>query len=77
MNERSQLSFVDVLSIASFFIGLANLDENLTQGDKQDIQHDLADKADSLLKEIHAHLESQDKKLDEILKRMEAAENDR
>lgn len=66
----NQLSFIDLLSIASFAIGLENLEENLTQGDKQDLQKDLSDKADPLLKEIHEHLERQDQKIDEILRRI-------
>ena len=66
----NQLSFLDLLTIASFAISLENLEENLTQGDKQDLQKDLADKADLLLKEIHEHLEQQDKKIDEILRRL-------
>ena len=66
----NQLSFIDMLSIASFAIGLENLEENLTQGDTQDLQKDLSDKADLLLKEIHEHLEQQDKKIDEILRRL-------
>ena len=52
-----QLSFLDLLTIASFAISLENLEENMNQSDKQDLQHDLADKADMLLKEIHEHLE--------------------
>ena len=66
----NQLSFIDLLSIASFAIGLENLEENLTQGDKQDLQKDLSDKADLLLKEIHEHLERQDQKIDESLRRI-------
>lgn len=66
----NQLSFIDLLSIASFAIALENLEENMTQSDKQDLQHDLADKADLLLKEIHEHLERQDRKIDEILRRL-------
>ena len=66
----NQLSFIDLLSVASFVIGLENLEENLTQGDKQDLQKDLSDKADLLLKEIHQHLERQDQKIDEILRRI-------
>ena len=67
----NQLSFIDMLGIASFAIGLENLEENLTQGDKQDLQKDLSDKADLLLKEIHEHLERQDQKIDEILRRLD------
>ena len=66
----NQLSFIDLLSIASFVVSLENLEENLTQSDKQDLQKELSDKADLLLKEIHEHLEQQDKKIDEILRRI-------
>ena len=55
----------------SFVIALMNLDENMTQGDKQDLQRDLSNKADKLLMEIHSHLESQDEKLDFILKELQ------
>lgn len=64
---EKQLDFIDLLSIASFVIGLQNLNENLTQGDKQDLQKELSNKSDLLLKEIHSHLEKQDNKLNEIL----------
>lgn len=67
----NQLSFIDLLSIASFAISLENLEENMTQSDKQDLQKDLSDKADLLLKEIHEHLERQDQKIDEILRRLD------
>lgn len=73
MNEgqRKQITFMDILNIASFLISIENLNANLTQNDKQDIQSNLADKADAILREIHAHLEQQDQKLVEIAKRME------
>ena len=66
----NQLSFIDLLSVASFVIALENLEENMTQSDKQDLQKDLSDKADLLLKEIHEHLERQDQKIEEILRRI-------
>ena len=52
----------------SFVIGLMNLDENLTQGYKQELMEELSNKADLLLTEIHNHLEKQDEKLDRIIK---------
>ena len=70
MNGR-QLTFIDILSVASFLIALENLDENMTQSDKQELQSDLADKSNSILKEIHDHLEEQDRKLEAILNRLE------
>ena len=68
MNNK-QLNMIDLMGIASFCIGLMNLDENITQGDVQDL-------ANGLLNEIHTHLESQDIKLDNIIERLERLEND-
>lgn len=68
--ERNQLSFLDLISIASFCIGLMNLDENLTQGDKQDLMQKFNDQTETVLKEIHKHLQEQDQKIDLILARV-------
>jgi hypothetical protein len=71
-NYNKQLDLLDVLNVLSFLIGLANYGENLTQGDKQDIMQEFDNDTKKLLDEIHAHLESQDNKLNEIQKRLEA-----
>ena len=68
---NKQLTFLDILNIASFLIGIENLEMNLDQNDKQDLQQNLSEATDKLLAEVHAHLEAQDKKIDEILKRLE------
>ena len=65
--ERGEFTFLDIIALMSFFIGLLNLDENLTQSDKQELQDDLDRKINRLLDEIHAHLQSQDEKIDFIL----------
>ena len=70
-SENRQLTFLDILNVLSFLIGLENLEANLDQNDKADLQHDLTMTAEKLLSEIHAHLESQDVKIDKILKRLE------
>ena len=62
-----QFDFLDMITLASFVIALQNLDENITQSDKADLQEDLSRKTDLLLDEIHAHLERQDELLSEIL----------
>ena len=71
MNERNQLYLMDILNVLSFYIGLLNLQENLTQGDKQDLMHEFDTQTTTILKEIHKHLEVQDNKIDDILKRLE------
>lgn len=75
-SNNGQLGFLDLLNIASFVIGLMNLEENLTQGDKQDLLQSFSDKADLLLREIHGHLESQDAQIKEILQRLEELQSE-
>lgn len=65
--ENGQLTFLDIISIVSFLIGVENLELNATQDDMQRIQRELSDKSEQLLKEIHGHLEEQDKKLEKIM----------
>ena len=65
--NNKQLSMIDILSILSFCISVMNFDENLSQTDKQDLQKDLSDKMNIILKEIHQHLEEQDVKINQIL----------
>ena len=71
MNGSGQLTFIDLLSVASFLIAVENLNENMTQSDKQELQSDLSSKSNSILQEVHSHLEDQDRKLDTILRRLE------
>ena len=75
LKDGNQFDFLDTLSVLSFCIAVMNLDENITQGDKQDLMEELSQKADLLLSEIHGHLEAQDKKIDEILRRLNHEEN--
>lgn len=67
---NGQLDFLDLITLASFVIALQNLDENITQSDKADLQKDLSEKADMLLQEIHGHLEKQDALLSNILEEL-------
>ena len=75
-NINQQLSALDILNILSFFIGLLNLEENLTQSDKQDLMKALDSKGNTLLNGINEHLESQDAKIDKILQRLGEKSND-
>ena len=60
-------NFIDLINIASFLFGIINLQENLTQGDKQDILDNLNKEYSLLLNNIHQHLQEQDRKIDKIL----------
>ena len=68
--ENGQFTFLDTVNLISFTIGLMNLNENLTQGDKQDLLKTFSQKADDLLNEIHSHLKQQDIKIDKILEEL-------
>ena len=66
MTDNGQLEFLDLLNILSFVIALENLEENVTQSDKQELLQEFNDKASLLLTEIHQHLEKQDARLSAI-----------
>ena len=59
---KNEFTFLDILNLMSFCIGLMNLDMTLTQSDKQE-----------LLDEIHGHLQEQDAKIDMILEELKHA----
>lgn len=60
------LDFLDIITLLSFVLSVENLEQNLDQNDKQQLQNDLSEKADKILSEIHTHLEKQDKLLNQI-----------
>ena len=68
--ENGEFTFLDTLSLISFMIGIMNLNENLTQGDKQDLLKTFSQEAERLLNEIHRHLQEQDEKIDIILEEL-------
>lgn len=67
-------SFSDSINIAGLILGLMNLEENLTQNDKQDLIDKFNQEANHLLSETHQHLQSQDEKMDLIIKQLESQE---
>ena len=67
-NFNNELSILDIISIVNFFISIKNLNENVSQGSVQEII-----KKQTI--DIHTHLNNQDKKIDEIIKRLEVIEN--
>ena len=69
-SENGQFTFLDTINLISFMIGVMNFNENLTQGDKQDLLETFSQKAEELLNEIHSHLKQQDIKIDRILEEL-------
>lgn len=72
--DSGEFTFLDCLALLSFFIGVANYGENLSQADKQDMLEELSKKSDYLLQDIHAHLTAQDIKINLIIKLLEERE---
>ena len=70
-----ELTFVDMISLMSFAIGLENLDLNVTQNDIEaqtaDLDARVNDKFHEMLTEIHTHLRTQDDMIQELLRRTE------
>ena len=77
MNNNEQLSLLDILNILSFIIGILNYNENLTQGDKQELMQEIDNKISLVLDKVQKHLELQDKQLNIIIKRLEELKIDR
>ena len=73
--DNGEWTFLDLIGLMSFFIGVQNLDLNVTQEDAQNLERELTKKTDRIINEIHTHLEMQDEKLNEILQRLEDIEN--
>lgn len=69
--ESGEFTFLDCLALMSFFLGVVNYDENLSQTDKQDLMEELSKKSDQLLQDIHTHLADQDVKINLIIKLLE------
>lgn len=69
-SSGDNITFLDLITLISFVIGVENLESNMNQSDKQDLQRDLSEKADIILGEIHKHLEEQDKLLKEIMEKL-------
>ena len=65
--NSNPLTSLDIINLMSFMIAIMNLNENLNQGDKQELLEGLSNQTSELLNEIHSHLEEQDKKIDSIL----------
>lgn len=72
--DSGELTFLDLVSLISFCIGLQNLELNIDQNDMdaqtKDIDEKSARHINSALAEIHAHLEQQDNKIDAILMKL-------
>lgn len=60
-------NFLDVLSVISFAIGLANYEENVDQSA-------MSETVNAAVEDIHQHLKEQDVKLSKIMQKLEVTE---
>jgi len=65
--DNGELTFLDMLSIISFCVGLQNLDLNLAQEDLDNQTQELDARLHAVVDDIHRHLQAQDEKIDKIL----------
>ena len=74
--KNGELTFLDMISIISFCVGLQNLDLNLAQEDLEKQTQELDVRLHNVIDDIHRHLSVQDTKLNLILNRLEVMGND-
>ena len=65
--SNGEFTFLDIISIISFCVGLQNLDINLAQEDLDNQTQELDRRLRTVVDDIHEHLQMQDEKIDMIL----------
>lgn len=74
MTANGQFDVIDIISVASFLLGLENLQENRDQSAQNDVNAANDKQASYLLAEIGKRLDSQDKTLEAIMKKLDKME---
>ena len=69
--DNGELTFIDIISIISFIVGLENLDLNVAQEDLDNQTQELDRRLREVVDNIHTHLQDQDAKIDRILEVIE------
>lgn len=69
-------NFIDTINVLDFLISLSNLQSNQDQTSMQELEEHFNKRLEGLLGEIHSHLESQDQKLETIMKKLEGQNHD-
>ena len=73
--DNGEFTFLDILSIISFCVGLQNLNLNITEEDVNKQTQELDAKLHKEVDDIHKHLQEQDRKIDIILRMIGYDEN--
>ena len=74
-DENGQFTFLDIISLISFCVGLQNLELNITENDINEQTQELDKRLHSVVDDIHKHLQEQDAKIDRILEVIEHDKN--
>ena len=78
--NNGEFTFIDIIALIGFVVGLENLDLNITQDDFQkataELDKHVNDGINQVLSEIHSHLKTQDRRLNDIIKELEAIRNE-
>ena len=69
-------SYIDYVNLMDLAINMRNLRSNTSQEERQKLEEHFNKKLNILLEEIHGHLQEQDAKIDKILSKLEAHEDD-
>lgn len=65
--DNGQFTFLDILNIISFWVGLQNLELNIGQQDLDNQTQELDKRLKAVVDDIHQHLKDQDVKIDKII----------
>ena len=65
--QNGEWTFLDIVSLISFCVGLQNLELNITASDIDNQTQELDRRLRSVVDNIHQHLQEQDRKIDQIL----------
>ena len=74
--ENGELTFIDLISIVSFCVGLQNLDLNIAQEDLDNQTQELDRRLHEVVNDIHRHLQTQDTKIDYIISKLGSLRQD-
>ena len=69
--DQGEWTFIDLISIISFVVGLQNLDLNINAADLDNHTQDLDKRLREVVDDIHKHLQMQDEKIDKLLERID------
>ena len=68
--SNGEWTFLDIISLIGFCVGLQNLDLNISQENLDNQTQELDRRLREVVDDIHQHLKTQDDKIDRVLEEM-------